>query len=248
MEVLKRFTCEPSACAYLPPETASLEYLVLQGVSPAELERFLERGWRRFGMVYFRPACVACDACVSLRVPVDRFRPSRSQSKVLRRGRFRMEVGRPTITAARIELYNRWQAKQGALRNWKNEPIDPERYFLEFALPHPAGREFAFYDDAAGEGRLVAVGLVDETPRALSAVYTYFDPDYARFSPGTLCILRQILYARAQGKEWVYLGYRISECDSSRYKGRFRPHHLLDGRPGMDEAPVWNRCALSKPI
>jgi arginyl-tRNA--protein-N-Asp/Glu arginylyltransferase len=239
LEILKRFISEPSRCGYLPQEIAILEHLMLQGVSPPELEQFLERGWRRFGMVYFRPACTACNACVSLRVPVHRFKPSQSQSKVLRRGRFRLEVGRPAITAARIELYNRWQAKQGALRNWNNEPIDAERYFLEFAIPHPAAREFAFYDDTAGLQNLIAVGLVDETPNALSAVYTYFDPDYARFSPGTLCILRQIEYANEKDKRFVYLGYRVTDCASSRYKSNFRPHQLLTTRPGMDEAPAW---------
>ena len=213
--------------------------MVLQGVSPAELERLLERGWRRFGMVYFRPACAPCTACMSLRVPVHRFQLSRSQSRVLRRGRFRLEIGLPAVTPDRIDLYNRWQVKQGTLRNWNNQPIDPERYFLEFALPHQAAREFAFYDDGIGGGSLVAIGLVDETPGALNAVYTYFDPEYARFSPGTLCILQQLSYARERGKKSVYLGYRISDCASSRYKSRFRPHQLLTGRPGMDETPVW---------
>src|SRR5687768_17752681 len=70
--VLAHFVEPPRACSYLTERTASLEYRMMAGVSAAELERMLVRGWRRQGAVYFRPACAGCAECVSIRIPVDR--------------------------------------------------------------------------------------------------------------------------------------------------------------------------------
>ena len=53
----------------------------MQNVTAEEYERMLMRGWRRFGPLYFRPACQACTQCISLRIPTDTFKPNRSQRR-----------------------------------------------------------------------------------------------------------------------------------------------------------------------
>jgi hypothetical protein len=45
--------------------------------------------------------------------------------------------------------------------------------------------------------------------------------------------------ARELGCQHMYLGYRVDGCPSLTYKGMFRPHELLMGRPALDEEPVW---------
>jgi len=45
----------------------------------------LRRGWRRFGLDFFRPACPRCVKCRSLRIDVPEFKPSSSQQRNLRR-------------------------------------------------------------------------------------------------------------------------------------------------------------------
>ena len=87
---------------------------------------------------------------------------------------------------------------------------------------------------------LVAVGIVDETPTALSAVYTFYDPEYRSSSLGTASILRQIEAAKRRDKQWLYLGYRVMGCKSSEYKARFRPHQVLRGYPSFSEVPEWS--------
>lgn len=239
MEVLQQFVSDDAGCSYLPERTARLDHLLLLDIEPDVLEKFLERGWRRFGAVYFRPVCPACAECVPLRIPAERFTPSRSQTRAGKRSELRLEIGTPQVTPDRIDLCNRWQNSQRLRRSWDNPAMDERRYLLEFAIPHPAALEFAYYDDEGGRSRLAAVGLVDATPNAVSAVYTYYDPAYAPQSPGTRCILDQVRYARERGKAWVYLGYRVLGCPSSEYKARFRPHQLLQGRPGPQDEPVW---------
>ena len=239
MHLLERVIEEPHACAYLPQERASLEVQMMLDVSPGELDTLLERGWRRFGPFYCRPTCARCDQCVSLRVVTDRFSANQSQRRAARASsRLRRVVGPPRVDAARLALYSKWHENRESLRSWEPNPQTPERYGLEFAFQHPCGREAALYDDDDG-GRLVGVSLFDETPRALSAAFFFFDPDYARLSLGTANVLSLIEDALAAGRRHVYLGYRVAGCASLRYKASFRPHELLVGRPSPDEEPGW---------
>jgi arginine-tRNA-protein transferase len=179
---------------------------------------------------------------VSLRIVAERFAATASQRKAERAcsGRLRRVVGVPRVDEARLALYAKWHASREVARGWEPNPQTAERYALEFAFPHPCAREAAFYDDAAG--RLVAVGLFDETPRALSAVFFFYDPDYARMSLGTANVVSLARDARQRGKRHVYLGYRVSGCASLAYKSRFRPHELLRSRPTDDEMPTWEEA------
>lgn len=236
LRVLQEFVADPRPCSYLSDATATLAYRLMIGVNEAELEGLLSRGWRRFGLAYFRPACEECAECVPLRVIVAEHAQTRSQRRVWQRGaQLELRMGTPIVDAARMDLYQRWHAGRSDARGWESDGMTAERYFQEFAFPHPAARELSWYDGA----RLVAVSLVDETPVALSAVYTYHDPDYARLSLGTLSILTQIELARRAGKRFVYLGFRVLGCDSSRYKARFVPHEIFgpEGWARVDVTP-----------
>jgi arginine-tRNA-protein transferase len=234
---LRHFVAEPSACAYLPDREASLEYRLMIDVSPEELDHLLERGWRRFGPAYFRPKCASCSECVPLRVSPIAFRPSKQQRRAWNKcNGLRLEVGMPRIDDERLQLYKMWHAMQGEARGWVRESITEEEYYHQFAFPHPSVRELAYYDDT----KLVCLSIVDETPTALSAVYTYHHPDYRKLSLGTYSILFQLSLAADANKSFVYLGYRVLGCKSSEYKARFRPHEILVGWPAFDESPRWD--------
>ncbi len=236
---LHQFVEPPHECGYLPDRRASLEVQVLLEVTASELEAMLERGWRRFGPCYFRPGCRACQECVSLRIQAAGFAPSRTQRRTLRhRDRFRRVVSRPSLDETRLALYARWHADRERQRGWPPNPIDPERYALEFTFPHPAAREAAFFDDRAG-GRLVGVGLFDETPHALSAAFFFYDPAYAEHSLGVLNVLTLINDAQRRGLAHLYLGYRVTGCASLEYKANYRPHEVLVASVDKGVNPVW---------
>jgi arginyl-tRNA--protein-N-Asp/Glu arginylyltransferase len=245
--LLKHAFEQPHPCSYLPAETASLEYKLMVDVAPDELEALLERGWRRNGAVYFRPACSPCGECVSLRVPVATFSPSRAQRRAAQKcTMLRCEVGPVRVDDERLALYATWHADRERARGWEPAPVDLEDYVTSFGVPHPCAREVAYYDDApgsAGGPRLVAVGLCDETPSAWSAIYFFYDPAYAGRSPGVFHVVNLARLAARQGKAHLYLGFRVSGCASMRYKAGFRPHELLAGRPEADEPPRWEPAA-----
>jgi arginine-tRNA-protein transferase len=238
--LLQRIVEDPHPCAYLPTRTASLEVKVMLDVSPEELEAMLERGWRRFGPCYFRPRCTACTECVTLRIATRDFHPTRSQRRARNRAaRLRRVVARPTVDDARLELYKQWHADREAMRGWEPSILRVDRYALDFAFPHPSAREAAFYDG----DRLVGIGLFDETPHALSAVYFYYDPALHRDSLGIANVIALVEDARAANKPYVYLGYRVLGCESLAYKAGFVPHELLTARPEEDEHAAWQRGA-----
>ena len=236
--VIQHTTEPPHPCIYLPDREASLEIRVMVDVTSAELGALLERGWRRFGPVYFRPACASCEECVTLRIPTATFRPSKSQRRARKNAADLVRtMSTPLIDDERLELYARWHAHREETRGWDESPLDAERYAFDFAFDHPSVREVSFRDRASG--RLVGLGIVDEVPDALSAVYFFWDPEHAPSSLGTAHVVTLVEDARARGHAYVYLGYRVAGCAALAYKGRYEPLELLEGRPDLRRLPVW---------
>jgi arginine-tRNA-protein transferase len=226
----------PRPCSYLAGRDARSEYRLALDADDARLDALLVRGWRRFGPVYFRPACDGCGECVPLRLPLAQFAPTRRQRRARRKcARLRVSLGAPRVDEERLALHRAWHAWRERARGWEPGDLDAETYFSELAFPHPAARELCFHDG----DRLVAVGLCDVTARAWSAVYFFYHPDVARLSPGVAHVVIAAEMARARGIPHLYLGFRVAGCPSMAYKADFRPHELLVGRPALDEEPTW---------
>ena len=112
-----------------------------------------------------------------------------------------------------------------------------ERQKLTFVHGHQDfGHEILYF---LGD-RLVCAALVDVLPRAVSAVYAFYDPELRSRSLGVYSILRQIAFARERGVSHLYLGYWIEDCASMSYKANYGPHQILEGRPELDERPDWD--------
>jgi arginine-tRNA-protein transferase len=233
---LTRFVSEEHDCAYLPGQRAVLDCRVLLGLQPGELEALLARGWRRFGALVFRPACVACAECVPLRLDTASFRPSRAQRRARNRcAHLSVEVGPVRIDDERLDLHARWHEGRERTRGWEAAPIDRDEYARQFGAGEPCAREVLYRDG----GRLVGVGICDEALTAYSAVYFFHDPAYARLSLGVNHIVTLVERARAERKAHVYLGFRVMGCASMRYKAGYLPHQLLEERPADGERPRW---------
>ena len=78
---------------------------------------------------------------------------------------------------------------------------------------------YEFYLD----NELIAVAVVDDVNHGLSAVYSFFDPDYAHLSLGTFVILWLIEETQRLKHDWLYLGYYIKECQKMSYKSSYQP-------------------------
>jgi arginine-tRNA-protein transferase len=223
-------------CPYLADLGATTDYRILTDVSPMEHEQMIVRGWRRFGMQYFRPCCMGCTECVSLRVPVATFQPTKSQRRAWRKcAHLRVRIAPPQANEERVELFQAWHTMREQARGWKPSTMSLREYALTFCTPNTCAREMAYYE---GE-RLVAIGHIDVTPHAMSSIYFFYHPDVGHYSPGVASVLFEIECARRLDCPHLYLGYRVCGCPSTAYKSQYGPHELLQGRPGLDEEPVW---------
>ena len=231
MKTLFRYTAPPGPCGYLPEQTWRLEYEQVAALSPAEYLERMRTGWRRFGTTLFRPRCPNCTACRSLRVLVEEFQPNRNQRRAARANasNVRLVIGKPSVTRAKLDLYDRYHAFQAKHKGWPEHGAkDALEYVCSFVdNPFPA-QEWCYY---LGE-RLIGVGYVDDLPGGLSAIYFFHDPDERHRSPGTWNVLRLIDHARRRSVPHVYLGYYVAGCSSMRYKAAFEPYELL-GSDGL---------------
>ncbi len=220
---LATFTTPPHTCSYLPEQIASLRYDIVGQLSAEEYQILLMEGWRRFGHSLFKPACPSCDRCISLRLPVDDFRPDRSQRRAWagNKNDVRLEIGVPAVTREKLELYDRFHASQTERLGWPmHSPKDPDDYFESFVENPFPGEEWCYY---LGD-RLVGVGYVDRLPLGLSAIYFFHEPAENRRSLGTFNVLMTLHQARIAHIPHVYLGYYVEGCRSLQYKSRFQPN------------------------
>src|SRR5579871_4008151 len=81
---LATFLAPLNTCGYLPDQEWQLEYEVMAQLTAEEYEARMKTGWRHFGHWLFHPKCPNCQACISLRIPVDQFEPNRSQRRAWR--------------------------------------------------------------------------------------------------------------------------------------------------------------------
>jgi leucyl-tRNA---protein transferase len=217
----------PHECGYLPGRRASNAVVdPAMAMEPWLYTRLAEIGFRRSGPRVYRPACPECNACIALRIPVGEFRPGRTQRRIRQRNRDLTVTERAAgFDPEHFDLYCRYLAARHADSDM--ETMRAEDYLAFLTCD---GIETRFLDFRL-DGRCVAVAVVDVLGNALSAVYTFFDPALDRRSLGVNAVLAEIDIARRLGKDWLYLGYWITECRKMNYKDAYRPHELfIDGR------------------
>ncbi|KTT62770.1 arginyl-tRNA-protein transferase, partial [Sphingomonas sanguinis] len=79
------FVTSPAPCPYLPGRDERKVFTELNGEHAGELNEALSRiGFRRSQGVAYRPSCAGCNACISVRVVAEGFRPNATQRKLLR--------------------------------------------------------------------------------------------------------------------------------------------------------------------
>ena len=74
------FVTSPAPCPYLPGRSERKVFTELKGLHADQLNEALGRiGFRRSQTVAYRPSCLDCQACVSVRVVAESFEPSSTQ-------------------------------------------------------------------------------------------------------------------------------------------------------------------------
>lgn len=228
---------EDHPCPYIERQ-ATTDYRLAAECSAGTYEEMLRRGWRRFGRVFFRPACASCWECRSLRVDVAAFRRNRSMQRTWQRNQdLRVTFAHPTLSVDRLQLFERYHRAQQDRRGWVHRVTDATAYFQTFV---DGGGDFGHELRFQLDDRLIAVALIDVLPEAISAVYCYYDPDLSERGLGVFSVLTQLELARRREIPYLYLGYWVEPNASMRYKAHYRPHEILEGRPTDEVEPRWS--------
>ncbi len=224
----------PSPCPYVEGEFERKVFTHLAGDRAPELNDLLTQGgFRRSQNIAYRPACETCRACVSVRILVDQFEPTRSMRRAVARNDDL--IGAVHDAEPSSEQYSLFRTYLDA-RHHDGGMADMT--VLDYAMmvedSHVDTRVVEYrrrgpdsFITGKGEGELVAVALTDWMADGLSMVYSFYDPALEHRSLGTFMILDHIARARAAGLPHVYLGYWVNGSRKMAYKVRFEPQEHL---------------------
>ncbi len=216
----------PSPCPYLAGKEERKVFTHLVGPRAPELNDLLTHGgFRRSQSIAYRPACENCRACVSVRVVVADFRPSRNMRRVLDLNSDLfgdMQVARPTS-----EQYSVFRAYLDS-RHYDGGMADMT--VLDYAMMVEDSHVETRMVEYRRADTLLSVALTDLLGDGLSMVYSFYEPQESHRSLGTFMILDHIARARRLGLPYVYLGYWVRGSRKMDYKGRFRPQERLTAK------------------
>lgn len=229
------FLTAPSACPYLEGRQERKLFTHLSGRRAAALHHILsDHGFRRSQNLIYRPACLDCDACQSVRVRAGDFRPATRHKRNLKRNDdIVSDVVPPLVTSEQYALFKRYlQSRHDGGGMTQMSYLDYE-FMVEDTPVQSILVEYRLTRSGPDgeEGQLLGVALTDPLPDGLSMVYSFFDPDLAQRGLGTMMILDHIARARGLGG-YLYLGYWVKNSPKMTYKTGFAPLEVQRGAQG----------------
>ena len=231
------YVTAPQPCPYLDGRMERKLFTSLQGDNADRLNNSLsQQGFRRSQNVLYRPSCAECSACLSARINVEKFTPSKSQKRTARRNAgLKRKATSPWATEDQYDLFRRYLDVRHADGGMADMDV------FEFAAmieETPIRSRVIEYVDQSQKD-LIAVSLTDVLEDGLSMVYSFYVPDRPQLSLGTHMILDHIDIARSVDLPYVYLGYWVPGSQKMGYKAKFSGLEVYFGgewRPMKDPA------------
>ncbi|MCF7700357.1 arginyltransferase [Loktanella sp. M215] len=215
------YVTAPQPCPYLEGRMERKLFTALQGEAATALNDTLSKqGFRRSQNVLYRPSCAECAACMSARIRVADFEPSRSQRRVLKRNaNLKRRATSPWATEEQYDLFRRYLDARHA----DGGMADMDMFeFAAMVEETPVRSRLIEYTDRTDrEAGPKAACLTDILDDGLSMVYSFFEPTMERLSPGSFLILDHVAIARELGLPYVYLGYWVPGSPKMGYKANF---------------------------
>ncbi|ODU22643.1 MAG: arginyltransferase [Sphingomonas sp. SCN 67-18] len=224
------FVTSPSPCPYLPGRSERKVFTELSGPHASELNDALGRiGFRRSQSVAYRPSCVDCSACVSVRVITGEFQPNATQRRLLKRHEdLEISSCKPWSTDEQFALLQRYLTARHPGGGMSGMDEMDYADMIEQTPVNSAVIEYREPGVGDAPGRLVGACLMDQQADGLSMIYSFFEPhDPSRPGLGNFIIMEHIARARRNGLPYVYLGYWVEGSARMQYKVRFQPMERL---------------------
>lgn len=220
----------PSPCPYIEDKMERKVFTSLAGpLSDQFHNQLVKDGFRRSQGIAYKPACEECSACISARIVVDDFEPSRSQRRIMARNRdMHSEFTGPHATSEQYSVLRPYLDARHPDGGMADMSVHDYTGMVEETTVDTQIVEYRIGARLSAAPRtLIGIALTDVLEDGLSMVYSFFDPDAGERSLGTYMILDHVSHARKRGLRYVYLGYWIKGCNKMDYKSRFQPLEVL---------------------
>jgi arginyl-tRNA--protein-N-Asp/Glu arginylyltransferase len=242
------YVTAPQPCPYLENRTERKLFTALQGEYADKLNDTLSKqGFRRSQNVLYRPSCAECSACLSVRIRVADFSPTKSLRRVARKNAHLVrEATSPWATEEQYQLFRAYLDGRHADGGMADMDIFEFAAMIEETPIRSRVIEYA--SDRDGAQDLAAVCLTDVLDDGLSMVYSFYDPDLAKDSLGTYVILDHVEIAREAQLPYVYLGYWVPGSPKMGYKARFPALEVYHGGEWQDIGDPFRYSARTHPL
>ena len=217
---LRLYQSIPYSCPYIPSNTAH-HYTTEPNLSLSSdiYSQLINLGFRRAGERVHKPNCSDCQQCISLRIPVAKFSANRSQRRILNKNtHLKISLVNNPDYSQYYQLYEKYINQRHPESNSMQEVHDTFENFFFSSWSQTFAIEFYSPDS-----QLICVAICDPLLQGWSAVYTFYDMDFAKLSLGTFSILTQIDLVKKLKLDYLYLGYWIRDCVKMNYKTKFQP-------------------------
>ncbi|MFO1101580.1 MAG: arginyltransferase [Methylocystis sp.] len=223
------YLTSPAPCPYLPGREERKVFTHLIGLrAPALNDTLTQSGFRRSQTIAYRPACEQCRACVSVRVKLDEFAPSRGMRRVRRRNADLVSETRPArATHEQYGLFRRYVGARHSDGGMADMSMVDYQMMIEDSHVDTRLIEYRLARANGEIGPLVACCLTDRLSDGLSMVYSFYEPELEHRSLGAFMILDHAERGRSFGMPHVYLGYWVEGSRKMEYKSRFLPQERL---------------------
>ena len=226
------YVTAPQPCPYLDGRMERKLFTALQGDHAHKLNDTLSKqGFRRSQNVLYRPSCAECSACLSARIRVADFTPSKSQRRTLKRNADLVRRTRaPWATEEQFDLFRTYLDTRHSDGGMADMDVFEFSAMIEETPIRTRVIEYATTsEDGRARADLTAVCLTDVLEDGLSMVYSFYAPERQATSVGTYVILDHIDLAREAGLPYVYLGYWVPGSPKMDYKSRFSGLEIYRG-------------------
>ena len=197
----------------------------------------LENGFRRQNMLFYLNECKGCNECTPIRVPVNDFKLSKSQKRVLDKN-CDIEIKYSSsmnefVTEEKGFIFREYD------KYHNNSKTDYRVMTIQEACEQLHSMHSGYSQivdmDYYYNGNLLGVGVIDIAinnlckPIALSTNYFYYLPEKSvlKRSLGVFSVLKEIELCKKLEIPYYYLGLYLPNCRKMNYKVNYKSYELL---------------------
>lgn len=231
---LRYYLTVPGPCPYLAGREERKVFVHLPPHEAVQInDRLSSIGFRRSQNISYRPACLGCNACKSVRIPINQFHNSKTDKRIIKANLdLHKSLNEAEATREQFELLQKYLKVRHIDGGMVQMQWPDMVAMIEDTLVRTHIIEYRL------DGELIGCVLVDALKDGLSMVYSFYDPDYSKRSLGRYIILDHIEQSRACGYPYLYLGYWVKNSPKMHYKSSFKPLQFLN------DQDVWTVLAL----